>query len=128
MVPIATQHPIVTDGLTRRFGDITAVDQVSLRVEPRTIFGFLGPNGSGKTTVIKMLCGLLPPSGGRAWMGFGYRMPRSTHSGAIRNLRWTHSSTQLRKVGVSRPGTSSIVTPTSSPFETNPGFSRCAPW
>ena len=68
MVPIGTQHPIVTDGLTRKFGDFTAVDQVSLRVERRSIFGFLGPNGSGKTTLIKMLCGLLPPSEGRAWV------------------------------------------------------------
>ncbi len=66
--PTAPEYPIVTEQLTRRFGDFTAVDQASLRVEPRTIFGFLGPNGSGKTTVIKMLCGLLPPSGGRAWV------------------------------------------------------------
>lgn len=59
---------IRTENLTRRFGEFTAVDRVSLRVEPGEVFGFLGPNGSGKTTVIKMLTGLLPVSGGTAWV------------------------------------------------------------
>jgi len=54
------------DGLTKRFGNFTAVDHVSFSVEKRSIFGFLGPNGSGKTTVIRMLCGILEPSDGRA--------------------------------------------------------------
>jgi len=57
---------IQTEGLTRRFGDVTAVDDVSLSIDEGAIFGFLGPNGSGKTTLIRMLCGLLRPSGGRA--------------------------------------------------------------
>ncbi len=57
---------IECEGLTRRFGHFTAVDQVSFRVAKGSIFGFLGPNGSGKTTVIKMLCGILAPSAGRA--------------------------------------------------------------
>jgi ABC-type multidrug transport system ATPase subunit len=52
----------------RRFGKFTAVNDVSFRVEKGEIFGFLGPNGSGKTTVIKMLTGLLPLSGGAAWV------------------------------------------------------------
>lgn len=59
---------IVTEGLTRRFGDFTAVDGLSIRVEPGEVFGFLGPNGSGKTTVIKMLTGILPISEGTAWV------------------------------------------------------------
>lgn len=57
---------IVADNLVRKFGAFTAVDGVSFRVENGEIFGFLGPNGSGKTTVIKMLTGLLPLSGGNA--------------------------------------------------------------
>lgn len=54
--------------LVRRFGHFTAVNDVSFRVEKGEIFGFLGPNGSGKTTVIKMLTGLLPLSDGSAWV------------------------------------------------------------
>lgn len=51
-------------GLSRRFGDLLAVDSISLRVEPGQIFGLLGPNGAGKTTTIKMMTGLLRPSAG----------------------------------------------------------------
>ena len=57
---------IQTINLTRRFGDFVAVDNVSLTVEKGEVFGFLGPNGSGKTTVIKMLTGILPISEGSA--------------------------------------------------------------
>jgi ABC-2 type transport system ATP-binding protein len=59
---ISAQH------LVRRFGTFTAVDDISFRVEKGEIFGFLGPNGSGKTTIIKMLTGLLPLTGGDAWV------------------------------------------------------------
>lgn len=66
----ATQTPgdaaILAQDLVRRFGQVTAVNGVSFRVERGEIFGFLGPNGSGKTTVIKMLTGLLPLSAGSA--------------------------------------------------------------
>jgi ABC-2 type transport system ATP-binding protein len=57
---------IQTDGLTRRFGALAAVSDLTLRVPTGEIFGFLGPNGAGKTTTIRMLCGLLAPSGGGA--------------------------------------------------------------
>jgi len=55
---------IRTEKLVRQFGDFVAVDKVDLRVETGEIYGFLGPNGSGKTTSIRMLCGLLRPDSG----------------------------------------------------------------
>jgi ABC-type multidrug transport system ATPase subunit len=57
---------IKAEGLTKKFGRLVAVDDVSLDIEAGEIFGFLGPNGSGKSTVIRMLCGLLQPSAGSA--------------------------------------------------------------
>jgi ribosome-dependent ATPase len=57
---------IVAEGLTRKFGDFTAVDNVSFRIDRGEIFGFLGSNGCGKTTTMKMLTGLLPATQGRA--------------------------------------------------------------
>ena len=57
---------IEADGLTQRFGKFTAVDHVSFRIERGEIFGFLGSNGCGKTTTMKMLTGLLPPTEGTA--------------------------------------------------------------
>ena len=56
---------IATENLTRRFGQLLAVDHVNLSVAPGQFFGFLGPNGAGKSTTIKMLTGLLAPSEGR---------------------------------------------------------------
>ena len=57
---------VKTENLTRRFGKFTAVDQVSIEVKQGEIFGFLGANGAGKTTMIRMLCGLLKPTAGIA--------------------------------------------------------------
>lgn len=57
---------IQTRGLTKKFGDFTAVDHVSFSVRPSEVVGYLGPNGSGKTTTIRMLLGLLLPSEGSA--------------------------------------------------------------
>lgn len=59
---------IIAKGLTIRFGDFTAVDDVSFSIERGEIFGFLGSNGCGKTTTMKMLTGLLNPSEGEAWL------------------------------------------------------------
>ena len=61
-----TEIVIEATGLTRRFGNFTAVDRVSLTIERGEIFGFLGSNGCGKSTTMKMLTGLLPPSEGTA--------------------------------------------------------------
>ncbi|MEW6231021.1 MAG: ABC transporter ATP-binding protein [Chloroflexota bacterium] len=62
----ASEPSIVAQGLTKRFGDFTAVAGISFEVNQGEIFGFLGPNGSGKTTTIRMLLGLLRPSAGSA--------------------------------------------------------------
>ncbi len=72
---------IVANGLTRRFGDFTAVDQVSFEIEEGEIFGFLGSNGCGKSTTMKMLTGLLPASEGEAYL-FG--MPVNANDPEIR--------------------------------------------
>ena len=64
---------IEAEGLTMRFGDFVAVDSVSFRIRRGEIFGFLGSNGCGKSTTMKMLTGLLPASEGRAWL-FGHEV------------------------------------------------------
>ncbi|MGM0631629.1 MAG: ABC transporter ATP-binding protein [Pseudomonadota bacterium] len=61
-------------GLTKRFGSLTAVDDVNLQIPEAAIYGFLGPNGSGKSTAIRMLCGLLTPSAGEVEV-LGFRVP-----------------------------------------------------
>src|SRR5215213_2966596 len=72
---------IHTEHLSRAFGSITAVDDLSIDVPRGIVFGFLGPNGAGKTTTIHLLLGLLEPTGGEARvMGFDTR----TQAGAIR--------------------------------------------
>jgi len=66
----AGEHEVIIEAkdLTQRFGSFTAVDHVSFRMERGEIFGFLGSNGCGKSTTMKMLCGLLPPTEGQAWL------------------------------------------------------------
>ena len=63
---MTTPAAIETTNLTRDFESVRAVDELSIRVETGTVFGFLGPNGSGKTTTIRLLLGLIPPSSGDA--------------------------------------------------------------
>ena len=58
--------PLEVQGLTKKFGTFTAVDHVSFSVQTGEVLGFLGPNGSGKTTTIRMLCGLITPTEGMA--------------------------------------------------------------
>ena len=62
---------IVVENLTKKFGNFTAVDAISFEVKRGEIFGFLGANGAGKTTAMRMLCGLSIPSGGKGMVA-GY--------------------------------------------------------
>lgn len=66
-------------GLSKRFGDLTAVDNLNLTVRRAEVFGFLGPNGCGKSTTIRMLCGLLLPSAGSIEV-LGYQIPRDAEA------------------------------------------------
>jgi ABC-2 type transport system ATP-binding protein len=68
---------IVVKNLTKKFGSFTAVNDVSFEVEPGEIFGFLGANGAGKSTTIRMMCGLLEPTSGTATVG-GYDVDTQT--------------------------------------------------
>ncbi len=77
----AHMRMVDTQGLTRRFGEVTAVDGLTLQVESGEVFGLLGPNGAGKTTVVKMLTTLLPPSAGTARVA-GFDIVRE--AGAVR--------------------------------------------
>ena len=70
---------IECEGLTKRFGTFTAVDHVTFNVGKGSIFGFLGPNGYGKSTVIRMLCGILEPTEGSARID-GHDVARDTES------------------------------------------------
>jgi ABC-2 type transport system ATP-binding protein len=74
---VSTEQAIVARDLTRTFGSFTAVDHIAFDVRGGEVFGFLGANGAGKTTAIKMLIGLLAPSGGEATVaGFDVRTQR----------------------------------------------------
>lgn len=71
------EHVIRTENLTKRFGDFTAVDEITFEVSAGEIFGFLGANGAGKTTAMRMLIGLSKPSSGKATVA-GYDVYRET--------------------------------------------------
>jgi ABC-2 type transport system ATP-binding protein len=60
---------VVCQGLTKKFGNLVALDSLNLRVQEHTLFGFLGPNGAGKTTALRILVGLSRATGGQAWVG-----------------------------------------------------------
>jgi len=65
-------------GLTKRYGEITALDNLNLEVKEHSVFGFLGPNGAGKTTTVKLLTGLSLPDKGRAWVDGKEVLPGET--------------------------------------------------
>jgi ABC-2 type transport system ATP-binding protein len=84
---VMSESIIRTEHLSRTFGEVKAVDDLSLVVPAGIVFGFLGPNGAGKTTTIHLLLGLLEPTQGQAWvLGFNTRTQADdirTHSGAL---------------------------------------------
>jgi ABC-type transport system involved in cytochrome bd biosynthesis fused ATPase/permease subunit len=65
---VGAMQVIRCEGLSKRYGSTVAVDGLDLVVEAGQVFGFLGPNGSGKTTTMRMLLGLIAPTAGRAWV------------------------------------------------------------
>jgi len=79
MQPADPSNAIVARGLTRRFGNVVAVDSLDLTVQRAQVYGFLGPNGSGKSTTIRMLCGLLLPSAGNIEV-LGYQIPQQAEA------------------------------------------------
>jgi ABC-2 type transport system ATP-binding protein len=86
-------------GLTKRFGRVAAVDQLSFMVEPGTVAGFLGPNGAGKTTTLRMLLGLVRPDAGTATInGKAYRdLPEPLHQvGAVLEASGFHPGRTAR--------------------------------
>ena len=76
---------IETENLTRKFGDLTAVDNLTLRVDKGEVFGFLGPNGAGKTTTVRMLCCLISKTSGSARIG-GYEVGDQEDALKIRKI------------------------------------------
>ena len=94
---------IEVEGLTKSFGGRKVVDNLTLRVERGRIHGFLGPNGSGKTTTIRMLCGLLTPDSGEGrCLGYDIRTqqerdqaPRRLHDAALLALSRSHRSARI---------------------------------
>ena len=76
---------IETENLTKKFGDLTAVDAVSFSVSEGEVFGFLGPNGAGKTTTVRMLCCLISKTSGEARIG-GYEVGNDADSLKIRKM------------------------------------------
>ena len=74
---------IRTENLTKRFGDLTAVDSLTLEVAEGEIFGLVGPDGAGKTTTMRLLTSIMEPSSGEAWIA-GYHIVKQAE--AIKEL------------------------------------------
>jgi len=92
---------IQIEHLTKRYGQFTAVDDITFTVQPGTVVGFLGPNGAGKSTALRMVTGLTPPTSGRATvMGHAYRdLPNpGRHVGVMLDASAQHSGRTGREV------------------------------
>ena len=84
-IPRSSGHVVVARGLTKRFGDFTAAEDISFDVSRGEIFGLLGPNGAGKSTTFRMLCGLLRPTSGEGRVaGIDLRRDTAGRAGAAR--------------------------------------------
>ena len=107
-------HVIRTRALTKRYGDLRAVDAVDLEVRAGDVYGFLGANGSGKTTTLRMLLGLVLPTSGEAEV-LGMPMPTARRSNSCNVKDWsgcvsTAPSTRCT-VGVKRKSTALTSSP-----------------
>lgn len=91
---------ITTRNLTRHFGNVTAVDHVDLDIPMGQVFGFLGPNGCGKSTLIRMLCGLIRPSGGEVEI-LGLKIPAQVEALKLKTGYMTQSYSLYRDLSVS---------------------------
>ncbi len=91
---------ILTQNLTRRFGAVTAVDSVDLDIPVGQVYGFLGPNGCGKSTLIRMLCGLLKPSAGSVEI-LGLKIPEQAEALKLKTGYMTQSYSLYRDLTVS---------------------------
>ncbi|MBB6121797.1 ABC transporter ATP-binding protein [Nocardiopsis algeriensis] len=105
MTAIATEDLLRADGVTVRFGGLTALDDVGLRVAPGTVVGLIGPNGAGKTTLFNVLSGVLRPTAGSlTWKGRtvsgqkSHRLARAGISRTFQGLNLFHKMTVLDNV------------------------------
>src|SRR5215204_4048491 len=86
---------LVVERLTRRFGGLAALEDVSFSVPRRSICGLIGPNGAGKTTLINVISGLVPPSGGRAMLADRELTGRPPHAVAALGVARTFQNIRL---------------------------------
>ena len=109
----APEIAIEAHDLTKRFGDFTAVDHVSMRIERGEIFGFLGSNGCGKSTTMKMLTGLLPPTEGEARLLGQVRRRRQSRHPPARRLHVAGLLALFRADRAAEPGTARQPVPSA---------------
>ncbi|TRZ91637.1 MAG: ATP-binding cassette domain-containing protein [Methanosarcinales archaeon] len=65
MYPVHPVNPVESHSLTKRFGELTAVEDLNITIKSGELFGFIGPNGAGKTTTLQMFSGQIPPAAGK---------------------------------------------------------------
>ncbi len=90
-----TEPAVRTEGLTKAYGKLVAVDQVSVTIGRGTVHGLVGPNGSGKTTLLNILSGLVPPDGGRIWVNGVETTGMAAHRGPALGLGRTFQTPRI---------------------------------